>query len=170
MNENTETNYQLLCGALRYIISPMPGPPDPSDKTSRCNAKLVGLLQLFEICSALKNIIEYALYRAMDKLPLFSTQTRKRIAYVIFAVMLSICAGALGWVIVLQRSLPAVMVSPAFAIWIAVPFIILGSIAREEKAAREGRQIEVPKRPWLMLNLGILVLVTALGTVLMMRR
>jgi heme A synthase len=107
----------------------------------------------------------------MAKLPLFSTQTRKRIAYAILAGELFICAGALGWVIVLQRSLPPAMLSPAFAMWIAVPFIILGSIAREEKAAREGRQIEGPtRRPWLMLSLGILGVVIALGAVLILRR
>jgi hypothetical protein len=107
----------------------------------------------------------------MNTAPLFSTQTRRRVAYAILAMVLLVCAGAAVWVVDFQHDLPLAILSPAFVMWIAVPFIILGSVAREEKALREGRQPAVPvRRTWIMLIFGIFgVILVALGAVFMVR-
>ena len=107
----------------------------------------------------------------MEKLPLFSMRTRKRVAYALLAAVLLVYAGSLVWVLAFQRTLPLVILSPMLPMWIAIPFIILGSVAREEKGLREGKRLEVSSRQtWLFLSLGtVSVLIIGLGALLMVR-
>ena len=101
--------------------------------------------------------------------PFFSFAVRRRVAYALLGLMGLVIIVGLVWTFGFGHDLPAVAMLQ-FPIWVGLPFLILGSVAREEAALKLGRPLAGPPRMAMIMAIIVAVITLGIGVYIVVAR